>query len=196
MARPSAHCVTALLIISASVAGCASGDDSTSISEEAPPAAYPDGPYGLEQDDVIGDLQLVNTDGETVALKTFHQGEAGALLLYVTATWCFTCGPEIGWLNDYAPRVDGDLVAMSVLLQNKQFEDATAADALEFSDGYGAQFPTVLDPSGELDVFREEAFVPLNLLIDTDSMRITLRETGFDEASLDGAISGILEKNQ
>ncbi len=186
----------ALLFISASFAGCAADEESRSGGDTALPPAYPDGPYGLEQDDVIGDLQLVNTDGETVALNTFHQGEAAALLLYVTATWCFTCGPEIDWLNDYAPRVDGDLVAMSVLLQNKQFEDATAADALEFSEGYGAQFPTVLDPHGELDVFREEAFIPLNLLVDTDSMRITLRETGFDEASLDGAIGSILEKNK
>ncbi len=175
--------------------GCAADPKDGDGTGAPPPPAYPDGPYGLEQGDVIGDLELVDVAGDTVAMRTFHGGPAGALLLYVTATWCFTCGPEIGWLNDYAPRVDGDLVAMSVLLQNKQFEDATTADAVAFSEGYGAQFPTVLDPDGELDELRQEAFIPLNLLIDTASMRITLRETGFDDAALDEAIRNNLEND-
>ena len=175
--------------------GCSADPKDGDGTDDPPRAAYPDGPYGLEQGDVIDALELVDVAGDPVALRMFHGGPAGALLLYVTATWCFTCGPEIGWLNDYAPRLDGDLVAMSVLLQNKEFKDATAADAVAFSEGYGAQFPTVLDPDGELDEVRQEAFIPLNLLIDTASMRITLRETGFDDEALDGAIRNILEND-
>lgn len=174
--------------------GCSSDDaDAGSVGQGAD--NYPDGPYGFEQGDVIPNMTLRTIDGEAVILDAFHGGPAPAALLYVTATWCFTCGPEIAWLNDYAPRVDGALRAMSVLLQNKQFDNATAADAQEFSDGYGSVFPTLLDPDGELDVFRDQAFIPLNVLVDTTTMRITLRRTGFDQTSLDQAIGALVDSD-
>ena len=170
--------------------GCSSDDEASSGGD---PVVYPSGPYGFEQDDVIPNITLRTTEGEPVTLASFHQGQVRAVLLYVTASWCFTCGPEISWLNTYGPRLDGVFASMSVLLQNKQFEDAAAADAIEFGEGYASEFSTLLDPDGDLDLFREEAFIPLNILVDTSSMRITLRKTGFDEALLDGAIRAIVE---
>ena len=182
---------TALLLALAMLGapGCSSESDG-SVGDQ--PLAYPSGPYGFEQDDVIANITLRTAEGEPVTLGSFQQGSVRAVLLYVTATWCFTCGPEIGWLNSYGPRLDGDLASMSVLLQNQAFEDATAEDAIEFGEGYGSEFSTLLDPDGELDVFREEAFIPLNILVDTSTMRITLRKTGFDEPLLDGAIRAII----
>ena len=174
----------AAVVCLALLTGCGSGSDDG--------AAYPAGPYGLKQGDTIAAVRLFDSDGKAVDVGSYYRGRAPALLLYVTATWCFTCGPEVGWLNDYAARTSGDLAAMSVLLQNKQFEDATAADAAAFSDGYGAEFVTLLDPEGAFDLFRQQAFIPLNLLIDTSTMRITLRETGFDRASLEAAITTVV----
>ncbi|MBN4050152.1 redoxin domain-containing protein [Desulfobulbus sp. AH-315-M07] len=172
--------------------GCSSETAQTAGSPD-PGSPYPGGPYGFEQGAVIGNLQLETPAGDTFSLDSLYDGDGKAALLYVTATWCFTCGPEIDWLNDYAPRVDGRLDAMSVVLQNKQFQDATAEDAAQFDQGYGPVFATLLDPNGALDVFREEAFIPLNVLIDTATMRITYRAVGFSKPTLTQEIDEILE---
>lgn len=170
--------------------GCSDGPESSATAGDPP--GYPPGPYGVEEGDTIADFQLETSTGDSFALSSLYRADAEVAVLYVTATWCFTCGPEIDWLNDYPPRVSGRIVAMSVLLQNRAFEDATAADAAQYAEEYGPLFATLLDPHGDLDVFRGGNLIPLNLVIDTRAMRITHRAYGFDRTSMEQAVEALL----
>jgi len=151
-------------------------------------ATYPGGPYGVDAGDTVANLSFVTLDGATMQLADYHEGEQDILLLYATATWCFTCLEEVTWLNDMSETHPSRVAALGTLLEDKEFNKADVADADEFIDGFGVRFPIVLDADGALDDFRDAGVIPVNLVIDTKTMKIVHQEFGFNIAQMQGVL--------
>ena len=181
------------LAVTVMVSACGSGEPAGSAGQPSPPPDYPPGPYGVGVGDVIDNLALFDLEGRAYDLEATHKGPAKVALLYITATWCFTCGPEIDWLNGRLPASDGDITALAVVVQNPRYEPAQGADGIAFRDAYGVRFETVVDTDDVTGPYRSFAAIPLNIIVRTADMKITYRAEGFDEAALEQALRGVLE---
>jgi hypothetical protein len=169
---------------------------------EAPPGcsslAYPDGPYGTEPGATAADLcfrgwaepDSVAHDASTLTNLSFGSfyDPAGIryelLLVNSAALWCSACQVEHDTLPDHyrelAPR---GLAILSALFEDRQANPAGVADLALWVEVYGTPFPMALDPDYQLGAFAPNASAPLNLLVDTRTMRILEKFTG-DQASV------------
>lgn len=172
------------IICLAWTAACSSAGSSSA-------AEYPAGPYGVGEGDTIANLVFTDLGGRSVELASIRGGDKRALLLYATGTWCFSCKPEVAWLNDKIARGDSDVVPLAVVLEDNRYERADAATARRWSEALDAQFQVVIDPNGALDSFRASGVVPMNLVIDTRTMRIVHAQYQFDPKALDEALEKI-----
>lgn len=170
------------------VADDGSGGASGSGGVGGADTTYPGGPYGVDAGDTVANLSFVALDGATMQLADYYQREQDLLLLYATATWCFTCKEEVSWLNDVSETHPDRIAALGTLLEDKAFNKADVADAEDFIDGFGVLFPIVLDADGALDEFRDAGVIPVNLVIDTGTMKIVHQEFGFDSAQMQGVL--------
>jgi thiol-disulfide isomerase/thioredoxin len=143
----------------------------------------------VQAGEVIENLELATLDGDPYELKTVRRGSARAVVLYVTATWCFSCRPAVDWINQKVASSGGSVAAIAAVVENKQFEPADAATGREFADGYGVKFLTVIDSSRKLDKYRASGVIPTTIVIDPATMRITYKEFTFNAVSLDSAIA-------
>lgn len=175
------------LLMSVSLA-CSSPSPSSALGD------YPAGPYGVNEGEVIENLKLFTLDGKPYELKSVYRGSARAVVLYATATWCFSCKQEVDWLNQKVASSGGAILPIAVVLENGRFQRADAATGREWVAGYGVQFLTLIDPEGQLDKYRESGVIPLNLIIDPSTMRISHREFSFNASSLDAALTGLLSR--
>lgn len=131
--------------------------------------AYPVGPYGSSVGDTVENLQLYDLSGRAFTLDEIHQSEAEVVLLYLAATWCFTCGPEIEWLNEEA-RARPMFDAYVIVLQNTDFEPATPADGETFRREYDPQIAVLVDQEQRLAPFLLSDAIPLNIVLRTDQI--------------------------
>lgn len=152
-------------------------------------ADYPVGPYGVAEGDTIANLAFAHLDGRRLALGGMYHGEKRALVLYATGTWCFSCKPEVAWLNGKIASGDSDVLPLAVVLEDNRYQRADAPTARRWADSLEVKFETVVDPSGALDSFRTSGVVPMNLVIDTRTMRIVYRQYEFDPKALDAALA-------
>lgn len=158
------------------------------------PPTYPVGPYGAEVGDVIENLGLTDLAGAPSDLEPFYQSDAKVLLLYMAATWCFTCGPEIDWLNERIEAEAGALDAAVIVVEDHRFERPAAEDGIAFRDRYGVRFATLVDADGVTEPYRAFGAIPLNIVLRTKDMTIAHRTEGFDPDALGPALRMILEE--
>lgn len=154
---------------------------------------YPEGPYGTGVGDIIQNLRLSGLDGSEYRLASVYESPDAVAVLYITATWCFTSGPEITWLNGEVAANKG-ITALTVVVENETYEAASVADGVAFRDAFGVEFPTVVDTNEVMLAYREAAAIPLNLIVRKRDMRIVHRAQGFEQSSLEQAISTILQE--
>lgn len=152
-------------------------------------ADYPPGPYGVNAGDIIENVSFRDLNGKTVDLKSLYRGSARALVIYATGTWCFSCRQETDWLNAKVATNGTNIVPVAVLLENNRHEREDATTGGDWVHSFGVKFLTLLDPNGHLDGFRTSGVVPLNLVIDTSTMRIVQRQYEFDASTLDAALA-------
>lgn len=157
-----------------------------------PPLDYPPGPYGVSAGDTIANLRFTTLDGGPFELKTAYRGPARALLIYGTATWCFTCRQEVEWINTKIES--GSLMPIAVVIEDNSFARAGVDTAKQWSAAYHPQFRALIDPDGQLDAFRASGVIPVNIVIDTQTMRIVLKEYSYTPADLDAAIASLASK--
>ncbi len=168
---------------------------SAACSTSSPSASpgYPPGPYGVNAGEIIENIQLTTLEGTPYELKSIHQagtqGSARAAVLYVTATWCFSCRPAVDWINQKVASSGGSVVAVAVVLEDKQYQPADVATGREFAEGYGVKFPTMIDPARQLDKYRASGVIPLTVIIDPAAMRITYREFGFNASTVEREVA-------
>jgi len=141
----------------------------------------------------VENLQVYDLDGEPFLLGEQYGSSTPVVIIYLAASWCFTCGPEIAWLNEQA-TARPELAAYVVVLQNEDFETPQSEDGRRFRDGYDARIPVLVDTDRRFEPLLLSAAIPLNILVRTDRMEIMHRSEGFDSGLLDEAIQTVLEE--
>jgi len=159
---------------------------------------YPEGPYGTEQGEVAPDMcfrgwarpDSVEHDADTLMSLSFGRfydptGDRYELLLVNSAAlWCSACVSEHDTLPDhYQELAPSGLGILSALFENRDGDPAAVADLTLWVETFETTFPMALDPDYQLGAYAPAASAPLNLLLDTRTMRILEKFTG-DQASV------------
>lgn len=157
---------------------------------QVPRDQYPAGPYGLEAGDVLADYELEGVDGPITMSALRSDASRRVLWIVIGAPWCPFCRREVPHLLDeYAARHDDGLEILGVAESDASGRVPDADDAVETFEA--PPYPVAADtresdPSLVLDGFAAGIdTIPANLLVDLDTMRISLRQTGFDRSRMD-----------
>jgi hypothetical protein len=205
----SKHVAPAALAALAAALGCGSNNASVpqalldAIEKPTATGAYPKGPYGTREGDVIEDHcfsgwrdpKAASYDpGELsqICFSDFH-GDPDARLLLVEscAIWCAACRTEYGGDGAARPSL-GDRLAqrksegfriLGTIFQNVQSKPATPADAAAWAKVYSIDFPFAVDSDDHLARFASSAVAPFNVLVDARTMKVVLELEG-DEPSI------------
>ena len=170
------------------------------VSATAQPL-YPQGPYGTALGATIANMSFVGwrdpaaagydrANFETLRLSDFYNpaGEAGkpsVLVVNASAVWCSVCRAEYTHLmrdQIYATYRPMGVEILGVLFEDNDGLPARPQD-LELwggADGFSVTFPLVLDPGFKSGIYFDSDATPLNMIIDTRSMKILKIDMGFD----------------
>jgi hypothetical protein len=193
----------ALALFLALAVGCASKNESTNngaadtgapeedtapAEDTAPWNSYPEGPYGLEKDNVfpnakfMGYREGVNGTKEwtELAMQDYYDptGERGvyAILVVVSAEWCGPCKEEAKdlpgfYTNLYKPRGARFLSAM---IENSKGAPADQAVVDRWMNTYKANYDIGADPDGQVMLTKGDPnwSIPRNYIINPRDMRI------------------------
>ena len=153
-------------------------------ADEAAPG-YPAGPYGSAVGSTLDNYTLVDLEGASVSVDDLRTTPVA--LFYLTATWCFTCGPETAWLNEQLPSRP-EVSANAIVFQNRDYAAPGPEDGVYFRDTNEPVFPVLVDSAQEFSGDVTPDVIPLNLVVRTDTMEIVHRSFGFDPDTLDAAL--------
>jgi hypothetical protein len=166
--------------------------------QSCPSAGYPEGPYGTEPGDVVGNLCFRGWSSpgssphseaalENLSLGAFYDptGKDYELLLVNTAAiWCAACKNEHKTLGQhYAALAPRGLALVSALFQDEAGAPATLDDLELWVEAFDVKFPVLLDPDYQLGIYATADQAPLNLLVDARSMTIIQKVVG-DQSSV------------
>jgi thiol-disulfide isomerase/thioredoxin len=164
----------------------------------------------------VGDTGFVSGDGSLTVLPADQRGApielAGELLdggsldladlrgsvvvVNVWGSWCGPCRQEAPELQEAADRLAGDRVRFVGLNTRDQVEPARA-----FTDRFGIEFPSILDPDGRLQLAFSDtlppAAIPSTLVLDREG-RVAARIIGPLESSaiLRGLASEVVDETR
>jgi hypothetical protein len=162
---------------------------------------YPAGPYGSAVGATIANLSFLGwrdpaaagydrANFETVRLSDFYnpsgeQSGPRVLVLNASAVWCSVCRAEYTHL--LRDQVYASYRPMGVEILGVLFEDNDGLPArpqdLELwggASGFQVTFPLVLDPGFKSGVYFDSDATPMNMIIDTQTMKILRIDMGFD----------------
>jgi hypothetical protein len=165
--------------------------------------AYPPPPYGARIGSVIANYQFLgwkdpiaaqDANGGSydtarlspVSMADFYDPDGARntrlLLINVSAVWCPVCRleyREIRASDDYATYRPKGVEFLSVLFEDANHEPARDTDLHLWGQSYAVRFPMLLDPGFVFAQYFPNPGTPLNILVDTRTMRIVSAETGY-----------------
>ena len=197
-ARVLAVRLTSLALCALSVVAC--GSNTPTIPPEllgsggAASPNYPDGPFGTEEGDTLGNLsfqgflnpQKVSHDAaslETISFSDYYDptGSNGSQLLLIdtAAVWCSACRTEHEGLSakndEYSPK---GLRIVGTLFQNAKSDPATITDLKNWVETFASDYAMVLDPDYQLGSYATADTAPLNMVVNTRTMKIEKKILG------------------
>lgn len=159
--------------------------------------SYPPGPYGVKPGSIIADITwqgwrnpvAVGHDPEkfeTISLSDYYDaaGEKGyrAIVLNASARWCSICKLEQSHLRAQRDKWQSKgVVFIGSLFEGTTADPAKASDLVAWSRTYQIDWVLVLDPNNQLGLFFDRAASPMNMVIDTRTMKIRDIVTGLPE---------------
>lgn len=176
----------------------------------APMNAYPEGPYGAQIGDTLPNMEFAGyvTDGpaegeitevgyrESFTLQDLREREGFRyLLLNVAAEWCSGCRVEARQVpalyEDWGPR--GGYV-LSVITQDSSGRPATKRTLDSWVASFSLNYTMVHDPQQAVNRNLGPESLPMNVIVDLETMEILHRVIGEDFAVFD-RFGGLLEAN-
>ncbi len=181
-------------------------------------AAYPAGPYGRGEGATLPNLSFLgwhhpdvsNYDPaalEEVSLADFYNPDGSAekprlLMINASAVWCVVCRAEYKHFANadvYASFRPKGLEILGVLFEDNDYNPARPSDLAFWggTNGFNVKFPLVIDPGFKVGPFFTSDATPMNLLVDTTTMRIVDISMGYDTSNPDrywSAIEALLAK--
>lgn len=173
---------------------CGGAPEACALGETPACFAYPEGPYGIDEGEVLADFELLDCDGASTSMgQLLSQSEL--VLFNVGAGWCLPCIEETRHLEaDLNHRFCGrGLRIVQVLFQDDELEPVTSLYCRDWRERFGLTFPVLRDPLfTTMSLFEDHtAQTPLNLLVTPDGT-IVHREVGTDGAGLAERIDALL----
>lgn len=150
-----------------------------------------------EEQCLPADFSLQNADGDALSLPELT-GEAEALIVYGTATWCFSCREEFAWLNEVQAASSGRVAAVAVVLESTEPGKAPTEEDIALLEGaYEPTFPVLLDEDGFMNEYRTSNAIPVNLVTNAEQRwTIALRREGLNAEALQEAIDSITSQGE
>ncbi len=181
----------AMCVWLAAALGCTTttGDDGNSGRD-----AYPEGPYGLDEGDVIEPHSFTTADGGALSLEDLFADVDNKLLLLSTgAGWCTACRDEQPALQELADNHGADgLVVLVTLFEDNNTDVPDTAFVQSWIDQYTLTIPVVLDADFEMAVYYDPTLTPMNMIVELDTMEILRISTGFDQSAIEAIIDAKL----
>jgi thiol-disulfide isomerase/thioredoxin len=179
--------IALLALLAASLGACGSTIE-PDPGAEVPRDVYPSGPYGTKVGTIIEKLSFQAVDGSTYGLgEVFADPQNRVLLLSSVAGWCGPCVQEQEKLSAlHHTKGDKGLVVMAAMSEDTEYRPATIEDVLKWQTEHDLP-NTVRDAPNSMKKFSPDGTLPLNMLIDVDTMEILYVGAGFNEAEI-GAI--------
>lgn len=156
--------------------------------------AYPEGPYGTAEGEVIDNHGFETPSGSSLTFQDVRADESHKLLLLSTAAgWCTACRDEQGTLQDLQDThgADGLLVLVTIFEDNNS-QVADLAFVQDWISQYDLTLDVVLDAPFVMSAYYDETLTPMNMFVDLDTMEILRMTTGFDQSVVDAIISSRL----
>jgi hypothetical protein len=160
---------------------------------------YPPGPYGRGQGAIIENIEFMGWRDpvaagyapealERVRLSDFYDPTAThnkLLVINASALWCVVCQSELRQIkneNLYARYRGVGVEFLGTVFEDDEGLPAQPGDLRTWGVSRVREiaFPLVLDPSLRLGVYFTSDATPLNMLIDTQTMRIVFLAMGYD----------------
>ncbi|MBI2389867.1 MAG: TlpA family protein disulfide reductase [Deltaproteobacteria bacterium] len=168
-------------------------------------APYPPCPYGINEGEAIENATFVGRRGgldtprENIDLASYHAMRARGsryLVLNVAAFWCSPCKEEAREMQAhivpaYAPR---GVAFLSVVLQDESRRPATDDKVDTWIRAFRLTFPVVRDPDAYVTRFFDPASMPLNMIIDLETMKIEQKVIGADLRRVTSTLDTLLSK--
>jgi hypothetical protein len=176
------------------------GEPSPDAGPAGTPDGYPAGPYGTDEEAVLQDLVFAgyvktSPDGLTqdatfddaVSLAELRAlGAARYLLLNVAAEWCLPCQQEAQVLpGKYARWAPAGALVVGVLTEDAEVQPAGRDRLDAWIRLYRSNYTMLHDPRGEVARVLAPSTMPVNLLIDLETMKIVRRRIGDDPGFFD-----------
>lgn len=186
----------------------AGGDDAEGLAD-APNDAdgdgdYPAGPYGVDVDAILTNLNFVDHEGNALSLADVRDDDgARVLLISTSAEWCSACREEQPLLQalftEYQP--EGFRILLTIF-EDLNFAPATLEDVNEWRQLYDLSFLTVLDSGQEgqdgtnsFADYYNTALTPMNMFVDLETMTIlSVEEGSLNEANARTIIEAITSR--
>lgn len=174
----------------------------TSVDAGAP---YPPCPYGINEGQAMENATFVGRRGgldtprEDIDLASYHAMRAAGgryLVLNVAAFWCSPCKEEAREMQAhivpaYGPR---GVAFLSVVLQDEARQPATDEKVDTWIKAFRLTFPVVRDPESYVTRFFDPASMPLNMIIDLETMKIEQKVIGADLRRVTSTLDTLLSK--
>ena len=184
-------------------------------------AAYPDGPYGYEMGQIVGDFLFSglmnpkavsyvadNTTLKPIALHDFYNpsndpNRARVMLMTWSARWCSVCQTQAGGsaadsipsaMEEYATWHPQRVEFMEAMFENIDSDPAQPSDLAAWTKTYHFEFPSVLDSDLQSSgVTFNRSAAPYNMVIDLKYMKITYAKAGlFMPADAEAEFTSVL----
>ncbi len=165
--------------------------------------AYPAGPYGTEVGKVVengafrGHKGGLATPRETFDLASYYamrnEGKR-YMVLNVAAFWCSPCKEEAKEMQsrivpNYGPK---GVAFLTIVLEDAARKPATDANVDLWIQTYGLTYPVANDDDGYVTQFFDKSAMPLNMIIDLQTMKIVTKVVGADLPRITGDLDRLL----
>jgi len=198
--------ITLLLIMACGGGGGASEDDQTATGADGSSQLgetsnsngdqdYPSGPYGTAKGDIIQNHRFYEVGSDSwVDMKGFYKS-GKLLLLNSSSGTCPSCKEEAQELVKIYEKYHTDCLEV---LYTMFTDDNGLPPSIEwlksYAAGMGISYPIAIDYTDpdtgtfQLSLYYAAEYVPMNMIIDTGTMKILHKQTGFSSGTLEGLI--------
>jgi len=161
----------------------------------APRVDYPAAPYGSRAGATIENFQFLGwkapvtsafdtTKLETVSLGQFYdpEGAQGVKLLVITSTavWCSACKQEYRDMSGSVGAYEQKGVRfLGALFEDAMNNPAKPSDLVLWAKAFDVEFPFALDPDLKLGAFFDVEATPMEMIVDTKTMKIVKISEGW-----------------
>lgn len=161
------------------------------IDSGANDGGYPGGPYGVERGQVLTNASFIGrrngleSPRETFdfeALRAMRASGAKLLVFNVAAFWCSPCKSEAVEFQEtvvpkYAPR---GVLFLSAVVQDSSRRPTTDTQIDAWISTFHTTFAIARDPGGFVNTLFNPDSMPLNMIVDLETMKIEEKIIGAD----------------